>query len=186
MKAASISPAEWRPVTVPSGTVSRSDELGLSTAKSMGAELAYARGGVPRGPLGGTAALVEGDRSAVPRVIRLPGYSAPKQKFVPLSRREGVVLEVRDDEFDARLVDLDGSEGDLDATFATEELSPDDVSLLRVGAVFYWTIGYFDDQVRRRSRVSDLRFRRLPSEDPEGIADAEAEADQILRDLGLA
>jgi hypothetical protein len=115
----------------------------------------------------------------------LPVHAAPKQKFIPLSRREGVVLEVRQDEFDARLVDLDGDEGDLDATFAIEELSPDDVPLLRPGAVFYWTIGYLDDQVRRRTRVSDLRFRRLPHEDVKGLAEAEAEADQIRRELGL-
>jgi hypothetical protein len=115
----------------------------------------------------------------------LPVRAAPGQKFIPLSRREGVVLEVRQDEFDARLVDLDGDESDLDATFAIEELSPVDVPLLRPGAVFYWTIGYLDNQVRRRTRVSDLRFRRLPYVEARGLMDAEAEADQIRRELGL-
>lgn len=98
---------------------------------------------------------------------------------------EGVIIEIRKDEFDARLVDLDGEEGDLDATFDLEELSRGDVHLLRVGAVFYWTIGYLDDHVGRRSLVSDLRFRRLPGEDPKEVDKAETEADQIRRDLGL-
>jgi hypothetical protein len=185
MTALALSRAEWQQLTVPLGTLARSIETGSLTTRGDGAELTYARNYVAGAAAADTVVGREGERVAAPAVVMLPVRAAPKQKFIPLSRREGVVLEVREDEFDARLVDLDGHEGDLDATFAIEELSPDDVALLRVGAVFYWTIGYFDDQVRRRTRVSDLRFRRLPAEDPRGLPDAEAEAEQIRRELGL-
>ena len=88
-------------------------------------------------------------------------------------RSEGVVLEVREDEFDVRIVELDGHEVDLEATFAVEELLPDEVALLRVGSVFSWT---------GRALVEFIRFRRLPADD---LTDAEAEAEQIRRDLRL-
>lgn len=186
MTASALPRAEWQQMTVPAGTVSRPVEGGSPTTKGDGAEITFAKKSVERGQAPGSTILREGARNLVPAVVVLPVHAAPKQKFIPLSRREGVVLEVRQDEFDARLVDLDDDEDDLDATFAIEELSPDDVPLLRPGAVFYWTIGYLDDQVRRRTRVSDLRFRRLPYEDVTGLTDAEAAADQIRRELGLA
>lgn len=185
MTASALPRAEWQQVTVPVGTGSRSVEGGSPTTKGDGAELTYAREFVARGQDVNTALPRDGSRNPAPAVVMLPVRAAPGQKFIPLSRREGVVLEVRQDEFDARLVDLDGDESDLDATFAIEELSPVDVPLLRPGAVFYWTIGYLDNQVRRRTRVSDLRFRRLPYVEARGLMDAEAEADQIRRELGL-
>lgn len=165
--------------------------LGSTSGREEAAVL-YAKGGPPAG--WGPAAThkssdetvaLDNESAHVAPVIVLPVRAVPRQRFIPMSRREGVVLEIRQDEFDARLVDLDGAETDLEATFAIEELSPDDVALLRAGAVFYWTIGYFDDHVRRRTRVSELRFRRLPSEDSNVLAEAEAEADQIRRELGL-
>lgn len=187
MTASADTRAEWHQMTVPDGTGSNAVRSGSSTGSNADRpELAYARQGMTSAQIVSTGPLQEAEKTLAPRVVVLPVHAPPSQRFIPLSRREGIVLEIRDDEFDARLVDLDGEDGDLDATFAVEELSPDDRPLLRPGAVFYWTIGYFDDQVRRRTRVSDLRFRRLPSDDRTGLAEAEREADQIRRELGLA
>jgi hypothetical protein len=211
VSASAIPPAQWRQTAVPTGTLSSFVRSESSTARYEENAITYThRGPPPRSashvgvtgidrPREGatfasrsvalssassTLAIDVNQREAAP-VLMLPVHPAAKRRFIPLSRREGVVLEVRADEFDARLVDLDGGETDLEATFAVEELSPNEVSLLRPGAIFYWTIGYFDDQFGCRTRVSDLRFRRLPAEDAQGLAKAESEADQIRRELGL-
>lgn len=186
-------PLDWRQVLVPAGTEQGSQMTGHTgtVARGQASEVTFAgKGAGPSLPAGGTSLdqftydQAESPRVA-PAVVLVPVQPPPRQQFIPLSRREGVVLELRGDEFDARLVDLNGEEEDLEGTFALDEVSPDDLPLLKSGAVFYWTIGYFDDRVGRRTRVSELRFRRLPADDSRLFDEAGRKADELRTLLGI-
>jgi len=109
--------------------------------------------------------------SAVSPVAVLPAFRSPaiEYGFSALQRWEGVVQSLSDsgDTFWAELHDLDKapSDGRLMVELYVEDVSQDDAPLLRVGAVFYWTIGYrsaLRDGRGTRTRASQLRFRRRP------------------------
>lgn len=75
---------------------------------------------------------------------------------------EGVVESLGDETFWATLHDLTNPENPPEvAEIWLEELAEEDRELLRVGAVFYWTIMY-DDTSGSRSRRSDIRMKRMP------------------------
>jgi hypothetical protein len=116
-----------------------------------------------------------------PLVIRKGVYSV-QPRFVSLQKWEGVVLEVLDDSFLARLVDLTNGGSDEEAEFALEEVTPEDRVLVEPGAVFYWNIGYNDSISGQRTRVSEIRFRRLPAWQPEELKEAKRIV-SILKDL---
>jgi len=52
----------------------------------------------------------------------------------------------------------------------SEDITPDDASLIKPGAVFYWSVGFFDYPGRGRSRESRIRFRRLKGPSKADIA----------------
>jgi hypothetical protein len=78
-----------------------------------------------------------------------------------LQRWEGLVTAVDEASFVARLFDLNTPGIEEEAEFSIEEVSPEDRELLYPGAAFYWTIGYRDRISGQRSRVSEIRMRRL-------------------------
>jgi hypothetical protein len=81
-----------------------------------------------------------------------------------LQQWEGVVTSVDQGEFDAQLEDAqDPTRPRESATFSVEEVSEGDTPLVKVGAVFYWYIGYRTSEGGQKERVSALRFRRLPA-----------------------
>lgn len=104
--------------------------------------------------------------------------------FLTLQKWEGVVLEVREDFFLARLVDLTQQSPDEEAEFPIEEVSQEDLDLLQPGAVFYWNIGYLDKRSGQRTRASVIRFRRLPVWTQEEIESATREAKRIRDSIG--
>ncbi len=82
---------------------------------------------------------------------------------------EGTVVSAGEREFRAALRDLtDAHQPEENGCFALDEVAPDDVPLVRPGAVFYWHIGYSTEH-GTRSLVSQLRFRRLPSWTPADV-----------------
>jgi hypothetical protein len=103
-------------------------------------------------------------------------------RFVPLQKWEGIVLQVFEDSFFAQLVDLTSGGVDEEAEFPVEEVSDADRSLIAPGAVFYWNIGYIDDISGQRTRASVIRFRRLPVWRSEELERAKRKA-QHLGDL---
>lgn len=105
--------------------------------------------------------------------------------FIALEKREGVVLEVGDEEFEARLVDTLGDSPDVVATFPFEDLSVDGRRLLKPGAVFYWNVGYTVSAAGQRSRVADLVFRRVPARRDSDLSSARKRARAIRRELGV-
>lgn len=92
-----------------------------------------------------------------------------------IQRNEGVVLEITQDTFYARLV----SEGepDREAVFQRAMLPLKEREFLRVGAVFDWNIG---------DGVTVWRFHRLPAVTPASIAQAKERAHQLRQLLGIA
>lgn len=77
-------------------------------------------------------------------------------------RWTGSVLEVGDEWFRAELTNQDETEAPREvAEFDRAAISQGDESLLAVGAIFYWSVGY---ETRRGTcrTFSEVRFRRLP------------------------
>ena len=76
---------------------------------------------------------------------------------------EGIVLETHGDEFEATLRDLtDSRQPDEAATFTGFDVAAGDRSLIVPGAVFYWVVGQEVSEYGQLTRVSRMRFRRLP------------------------
>jgi len=119
--------------------------------------------------------------------VFLPRRSVePRTHFIVLEKREGIVLEIGEGEFEARLIDILADEPEVTATFSFQDLSEDGRRLLKPGAVFYWNVGYSVSPSGQRSRVADLVFRRLPSRRVADVAAARRRADEVLHELGLA
>jgi len=92
-----------------------------------------------------------------------PAISRAEYTFDMRGQWEGVVTDIRSDDFSVVLRDLvNPASAEYEAVFSIDEVADDDRKLLKAGAIFYWTIGY---QQRRgqRLRVSEVRFRRLPA-----------------------
>ena len=102
-----------------------------------------------------------------------------QHRFVPLQKWEGTILQVLDDSFFARLVDLMSGGPDEEAEFPIEEVSDADRSLVEPGAVFYWNIGYIDSVSGQRTRASVIRFRRLPTWRSEELERAKRRAQRV-------
>lgn len=118
-----------------------------------------------------------------PCVVKLPVETRPTT-FVALQSWEGVVLKVQEDSFWARLVNLSEELPDEEAELTLDEITTDQRSLVREGAVFYWTIGYEESPSRERARKSIIRFRRLPAWTPKELKAAEEEAERLRDSLG--
>lgn len=89
-----------------------------------------------------------------------PPDTATSPHFIPLEKREGIVLEIGDSEFEARLIDTLGDEPEITATFSFEDLSEDGLRLLKPGAVFYFNVGYSVNPSGQSSRVARLEMMR--------------------------
>ncbi len=111
-------------------------------------------------------------------------YEKPSDRFIPLQKWEGVVLEVEPDIFRARLVDLTCPNPPEEVELPRGEVSDSDVDLLRPGGLFYWTIGYLDDRFGQRQRTSRIRFRRLPPWTADELESARREAELLAECIG--
>lgn len=100
---------------------------------------------------------------------------------------EGTVTELGEGEFTAELRDLtDPTNYREEAAFGLDDVSPDDRSLLALGAVFRWSIGYRTSATGQRERVSQLRFVRIPCWHRSAIADITQRAAELQRRFPLA
>lgn len=89
----------------------------------------------------------------------------PSATFHALQEWEGYVLEVGEEAFEARLIDMTvgGTYEGEEATIPLLEISDHDAKRLRVGAIFRWVIGYERTTGGNRRRVSQIVFRDLPA-----------------------
>jgi len=123
-----------------------------------------------------TAPPLQTIQHSVP-VFRLPRTSTRRSVSLSTERWEGTVLDVGEDAFRARLVDLDQSTADEEAEIFLSEVSDEDLPLLKRGALFYWSIGYHTDRRGQRTKSSLIRFRRLPTWTKADLKEAERAAE---------
>ena len=77
---------------------------------------------------------------------------------------EGIVESIETKTFTALLRDLTANEaypGEM-ADLPIEDIAPDDLGLLKLGAIFYLTVGRSTDVTGQQQRFSRMEFRRLP------------------------
>lgn len=87
-----------------------------------------------------------------------------RERFLSLQEWEGVVTSISHDSFSAELTDVDQGKlvAEEIADFLLEDLSDEDRSVIRVGSVFRWNIGYSVSPSGQKRRLSQIVFRRLP------------------------
>jgi len=103
-------------------------------------------------------------------------YTSDTQKWV------GFVTAIFETDFKARLIDLNNSTTEEEASFEIAEVSEEDKSLFRIGAVFYWSVGYsvINGQVKKESFI---RFKRTAELSEKDFNEAIDKADDIYKDL---
>jgi hypothetical protein len=101
--------------------------------------------------------------------------------FKSTKKWEGMIVDIMDDSFSARLVGDDTSQDDEYTTFTFEEIDPADHELIVPGAIFYWNIGYTINSVGTKTRDSIIIFRRSPRWSPSDRREIVEDSKKILR-----
>jgi hypothetical protein len=85
-----------------------------------------------------------------------------KSYFSKTQKWKGQIIEIKKNTFLAKLDDLTAGGTYETAEFDRDEITDDDLEFLKLGAVFYWSVGY---SVRNGSvsKESVVRFQRLPA-----------------------
>lgn len=78
----------------------------------------------------------------------------------------------------------DPDETEKEAEIPLEEINPDDLELLELGAVFYWTIGYEISPAGTRRRFSLIKFRRMPAWSKKDVQRVRADAAELYEMFG--
>ena len=107
-----------------------------------------------------------------------------EERFITLQSWEGIVFEVREEAFVAKLMDKTNGGYDQEAEFSFEEVSPYDHSLIKTGAIFYWDIGYSENKSKQRIRASIIKFRRRPAWTSNELKIARERAKRLTEKLG--
>lgn len=137
---------------------------------------------------------IELDESDVGTRFHLDRAKRPRRQMVPPPRQakrgiqfnvqqqwEGIVTEIFEDSFTARLHDLTDQSRPMEfVELPLTEISSDDRSLLMVGAVFYWCIGHQITPGNQISRRSDIRLRRTRIWSRKMIQDVNREAELLF------
>jgi len=117
--------------------------------------------------------------ATVPELVAVPETVRSGDRFRLLQKFEAVVVERLEDSFIARFSDPSRDGIEEEAEIAFDEISESDLPLVQPGAVFYWSIGYEKKSFGQVSRVSLIRFRRLPPLTEEEIEGASIRASML-------
>ena len=98
-----------------------------------------------------------------PKHVVVPEIQQKKylNKFSALQKWEGTIDEIKGENIIASLKDLTNGGRNEIGEFTIDDINLDDRNLLRIGSIFYWSIGY-EEINGTRKRTSYIRFRRLP------------------------
>jgi hypothetical protein len=107
---------------------------------------------------------------------RVPEARPSRERFLAMAKWRGRVLEVNGGTFRAVLSPIVGDEHTKEADIYVEDISPDEHTLIRPGAWFYWSIGYHVRKSGVREKMSLFRFVRMPRWRSRDIAEAKARA----------
>jgi len=166
-------------------TVSRSPEPAgrLGRSSVVATEDSPQTGVQPLADQGATLRLEPvGSKRAAPLPEPLPDTASESPaRFVVLQRWEGIVQEVEDDGFWARLDDLADVRPTEFVKLPLARVDDDDRELVVPGGVFYWTIGHPLDAPDALSGL--LKFRTLPQWQPGDLERAKREGSALLRKL---
>lgn len=89
-----------------------------------------------------------------------------RPKFQVLQKWEGIVEEINGDTILVKLIDLTNGGTHEETELDLQDISPDDIQLVKKGAMFYWSIGYETQRDRQVKKSSFIKFKRLPKLDP--------------------
>jgi hypothetical protein len=123
------------------------------------------------------------DLSAFNRVVELPVARLDEERFKLLQKWEGKVLVADDQSFIAELRSLTDLQPNEEVEIALEEVPMDDRDMVKVGATFYWSIGYLIKPHGQQIRASEIRFRRIPGWTVDEIERASSRAETLTRFL---
>ena len=123
-------------------------------------------------------------------LVSFPPPAAPPSRRATLhalQEWEGHVVDIGDNEFVARLVDLTagGTHESDEAIIPMAEISERDASRLVVGSIFRWVIGYERSPEGTQKRVSQIVFRDLPRVTGTDLRRGEEWADKVAPTLSL-
>ena len=116
-----------------------------------------------------------------------PRVSAvPSPTLYATQEWEGQVTEIRNNEFEARLLDV--TAGDVVdrevATIPLEEVGAEDQTLMRVGSIFRWVVGYERSVGGTRRRVSQIVFLDPPRLTERDLEKGREWAEWLLEEWG--
>jgi hypothetical protein len=97
---------------------------------------------------------------------------------------EGLVQEVKEDSFFARLRNVKGAPAEYEeyAEFSIDEVPLGDRDLLLKGAIFRWVVG-LESRSGTRQRYSRIVFRRLPAWTQRSLERSKAELSALVADI---
>ncbi len=118
-------------------------------------------------------------------IPKIPIFSKQNRPYyLPDVSWEGMVLEVLDDSFIVRLINIiDPSQQEEAEILNTSVSDKDDLKLIVAGAIFYWSIGWHV-KGRRSELFSLIQFRRLPVWTKKEKELAAQEASDLRQELG--
>jgi len=117
---------------------------------------------------------------------RLRAQPGDIASFTALQEWDGYVLEVTEDAFTARLIDITNKtepHPEEEVEIALGELDEDSQSRLSVGTLLRWSIGYQKARSGQKTRVSKIIIRRLPVWREEEIQAAKKKASEYSQKL---
>ena len=117
------------------------------------------------------------------RPIWIEPVTPRESYFSPEQEWEGYVTLVGEGIFTARLLDLTTGDDveEEEADFSIASLSDDNKTLLRVGGIFRWAIGFQRTIDGAKRHASIIVFRRIPAWTTRDFEQAALEAEDLLK-----
>lgn len=108
-----------------------------------------------------------------------------QRESLSLQKWEGVVMSVSSQSFIARLYDLMADKPEEEAEFLIDKVLVDDRGLIKPGAFFYWSIGYFTCQTSPQEAFSIVKFRRMPGWSNQELRTIDQSAKALRAELSM-